>query len=252
MTFEPLENLNGKIVVITGVMGGIGFAIAKRLAAKGAKIIGIVRHDVESAQNSLNQLPNAHLNHVIVCADLLHKDQLQNAYNQIEKFGRIDVLVNTVGKTYRYPIVDLDAVSDEFFDKMLQDNLRTYYSAIRTFLPLLKATPESVVVNISSTAGSRSYGSNVAYCAAKAGIDSLTRTLSSALAPIRVMSVSPGAVETNFVPNQPENFYNSITNYTPLRRIVTVEDVAAAVEACVTLLRFCTGQVIIVDGGKFV
>ena len=250
MTFQPLDNLNGKVVVITGMMGGIGFAVAERLAANGARIVGIVRRDIEKAQKAIDTLANAHLNHMVVCADLLDDDQLKLAYTEIKKLGKIDVLVNTVGKTFRYPPTDLDLITDDFFDKTLQNNLRTYYSAIRTFAPLLRDTPESVIVNIGSTAGYRGGGSNIAYSAAKAGIDCLTRTLASSMAPVRVMSVNPGAVLTNFVPNRDENYYKLVKTTTPLQRVATVVDIASAVEACITLLRFCTGQVIVVDGGK--
>jgi 3-oxoacyl-[acyl-carrier protein] reductase len=75
MSFEPLDNLNGKVVIITGAMGGIGYATAQRLAAKGARVIGIVRRNLDEAQAKLNELPNSELNHLAVLADVTNKVQ---------------------------------------------------------------------------------------------------------------------------------------------------------------------------------
>ena len=252
MTYEPLESLHGRVAVITGAMGGIGLATAQRLAAKGARVVGIVRRNAEQAQIEFDKLANHGLQHMIVCADLLDSQQLADAFVQIKKLGRVDVLVNAVGKTQRIAPTDLDSITDEYFDQMTQQNLRTYYSAIRTFAPLLTATPESVIVNIGSTAGTTSRGSNVAYAAAKAGIDALTRSLALHMAPVRVLSVSPGAISTNFVPNPLDKYYEMMARTTPLRRVTSVVDVAATVEACVMLLRFCSGIVITVDGARHV
>jgi len=252
MTFRPLDNLDGKVAVITGVAGGIGSATALRLAARGARIVGIVRRNLADAQTQLDALPNSHLNHLAVLADVTVKDQVKEAYKVVSDIGRCDILVNTAGETRRIPHSELQLLSDSMFDTMLTNNLRSYYTVIRVFVPLLESTPESVIINIGSMAGQGSgSGSNLAYCAAKAGVDSLTRTLSASLAPkIRVMGVSPGAVQTGFVPNPSDGYYNIVAKNTPLKRVTTAEDVAAVVEACTTLLRFTTGNVIAVDGGK--
>lgn len=252
MSFEPLDDLNGRVAVITGVMGGIGFATAKRLANKGARIVGIVRRNLDEAQQRLNSLPNSQLNHIAILADVTSKDQLKDALAIVKEIGRCDILVNTVGQTKRIPWEHLDMLSDDFYDKVLRDNLRSYFSTIRTFVPLMKELPDAVIVNIGSTAGQRGGGSNMAYASAKAGVDSLTRSLSQTIAPIRVMSVSPGAINTGFVPNPSPGYYETVQKTTPLKRVCTVEDVAAAVEACVTLLRFTTGYTINVDGGRWV
>lgn len=252
MTFEPFESLDGKVVIITGAMGGIGYETARRLAAKGARIIGIVRRNIEEAQAKLDELPNSQLQHLAVLADVTNKEQLKEAFKSIEKIGRCDALVNTVGKTIRIPWPELHLITDDLFDRVTQDNLRSYFSTIRTFYPLLKKTEGSVIVNIGSMAGQRGGGSNLAYAASKAGVDSLTRSLSQAIAPVRVMGISPGAVDTGFVPNQQSGYYEQVASSTPLKRVPSVVDVAAAVEAAIMLLRFTTGQIINVDGGRWV
>lgn len=251
MTFEPLENLNGKVVVITGVMGGIGLATAKRLAFRGARIFGIVRRNLEEAEQAFKELHNQELDHKVILADVNEKEQLVSALKIVEEAGRCDILVITHGKTRRVPHHELRLLTDDFFDQMLQNNLRSYFSVIRTFEPLLKRTEESLVVNIGSLAGQNTGGgSNLAYITAKAGIDALTRNLAKAMAPIRVMGVSPGILNTGFVPNQDPHLYELTIKNTPLKRLPSVDDVASAVDACATLLRFANGQVIGIDGGR--
>jgi NAD(P)-dependent dehydrogenase (short-subunit alcohol dehydrogenase family) len=116
---------------------------------------------------------------------------------------------------------------------------------------MLKASGDGVVVSISSIAGFTGAGSSIAYCAAKAGIDVMTKSLARVLAPeVRVLAVSPGVVDTPFVPGRGADFNNKAAASTPLKRIGTAEDVASAVVACVTMLGFSTGHIIQTDGGR--
>jgi NAD(P)-dependent dehydrogenase (short-subunit alcohol dehydrogenase family) len=253
MTFKPLDTLEGQVAVITGATGGIGYATAQRLASRGARIIGIVRRNLEEAQAQLNQLPNPELGHLAILADVTDKPQVINAVKQVMAVaGQCNILVNTAGQTKRIPHDKLEILTDDFFDDIVKNNLRSYYTVIRSFVPLMRKSPEGLIVNIGSAAGQNAgTGSNMAYCAAKAGIDSLTRNLSRVLAPsIRVVGVSPGALATKFVPDVAEGYYEGVVHGTPLKRVPTVEDVAATIEGVATLLRFVTGNVITVDGGR--
>ena len=254
MTFKPLDNLEGKTAVITGATGGIGWATAQRLSARGARIIGIVRRNLEAAQEKLNTLPpGTNGPHLALLADVTNKAQVQEALLSID---RCDILVQSTGSTKRIPHDKIELLTDAYFDEMTKDNLRSYFTVIRAFAPLMRKSHESVIVNIGSVAGNphtAGGGSNIAYCAAKAGLDSLTRNLSKVLAPnIRVVGVNPGILDTTFVSKGFDNYPNLeyIGNVTPLKRIPTVEDVAATTEALVTLIRFVTGIVIYVDGGR--
>jgi 3-oxoacyl-[acyl-carrier protein] reductase len=108
-----------------------------------------------------------------------------------------------------------------------------------------------VVVNISSIAAVTAMGSNVAYCASKAALDNMTRSLARALAPrIRVISVSPGLVDTDFVQALDPAWREEQAARTPLRRLAQPVEVARAVVAAVTQLTFSTGAIIAVDGGR--
>jgi 3-oxoacyl-[acyl-carrier protein] reductase len=108
-----------------------------------------------------------------------------------------------------------------------------------------------VVVNISSIAAVIAMGSNVAYCASKAALDNMTCSLARALAPrIRVVSVSPGLVDTEFVKSLDQSWRDEQAARTPLRRLAVPAEVARAVVAAVTQLTFTTGAIIAVDGGR--
>ena len=149
------------------------------------------------------------------------------------------------------PHADLEALTDELIDRMFQVNWRGQFAAIRTFAPLLKASGDGLVVSISSIAAFTGVGSSIAYCAAKAGIDVMTKSLARALAPeVRVMAVSPGVVDTGFVPGRGADFNEKVAAATPLRRIATADDIAAAIAACATHLGYSTGTTIVVDGGR--
>jgi 3-oxoacyl-[acyl-carrier protein] reductase len=142
-------------------------------------------------------------------------------------------------------------MDDALFDRILTSNVRGPYSAIRALLPLLRASKEAVVINLSSISGFTASGSNIAYCAAKAALDNLTMSLARALGPeVRFLSVSPGAVATDFVPGRDRAKLEADAKATPLGRVVEPEDVASAVMACVTHLRACTGSRIVVDAGR--
>jgi NAD(P)-dependent dehydrogenase (short-subunit alcohol dehydrogenase family) len=247
MSFEPLDNLNGQTAIIAGSMGGVGYATARRLADRGARIVGLVRRNVEDAQEKLDQLPNDHLKHLAILADVTVKDQLTAARDQIDQ---CDILVNASGNSVFIPQFRLDLLSDKIFDAMLTDNLRSQFSIIRTFLPLIKKSPTGLIVNLGSTAGAGVGGSNIAYAAAKAGIDSMTRNLSMAILPTRIINVVFTGVETDFIKNRPDNFYELEKEQNPMGRCPTVDDIANTIEAYATVIRFTTGVSVVVDGGK--
>ena len=106
-------------------------------------------------------------------------------------------------------------------------------------------------MNVSSIAAFTGVGSNLAYVGAKAGLDAMGVGLAQALAPsVRVLTVSPSAVESDFVPGRGADFYAKAAAATPLKRLGTADDIAAAIEACCTTLAFATGSRIVVDGGR--
>ena len=246
------RSLAGKVALVMGGAGAIGAATARMLASAGASVV--ITHlaserDTAAANALISELGDPHGAYV---ADVADTPSLTALRSQIEaRYGRLDILVNAAGYTKPVPHADLDALTDELIDRMLQVNWRGQFATIRTFAPMLKASGDGLVVSISSIAAFTGVGSSIAYCAAKAGIDVMTKALARALAPeIRVLAVSPGVVATEFVPGRGQDFNDKVKASTPLHRIGEADDIAAAITACATMLTYSTGHIIQVDGGR--
>ena len=248
--FAPLDDLQGKVAVIAGGLGAVGRAAATRLARHGARVVLLHRRPEAELAQFLASLPGT--GHFGVTADITDSPQLARAAERVRaEFGAIHVLVNTAGFTQPVPAHDLAALTDELIDGIFRSNWRGVFATIRAFHPLLEASGDGLVVNVSSIAAFTGSGSNIAYAASKAGLDVMGKALARALAPkVRVLTVSPGALDSGFVPGRGAEFNAKVAAATPLKRIGHAEDVAAAIEACATTLRFATGQVLVVDGGR--
>jgi 3-oxoacyl-[acyl-carrier protein] reductase len=167
------------------------------------------------------------------------------------RFGRADVLVNSAGTTKAVPHADLDAMDDESFDRILITNVRGPFATIRAFAPLLRRGGDAVIVNVSSLSGSTGLGSSIAYCASKAALDTMGLSLARVLGPeIRVLGVSPAAVNTDFVPGRGRAAVEKQAASTPLKTVAEADDVALAILSAITHLRLSTGTNLIVDGGR--
>ncbi|MCY3718635.1 MAG: SDR family NAD(P)-dependent oxidoreductase [Anaerolineaceae bacterium] len=247
MASQPLR---GQVALVTGGAGGIGSAICRALAAAGATVVITFNRDQARADALAADLPGA--GHLVAQAGVEDSNALAALARRVaEGPGRLDLLVNNAGITRPVPHHDLEALDDELIDSIFRVNVRGAIGAVRAMRPLLAAGEGGLVVNISSVAGSTGLGSNIAYCASKAALDNVTKSLARALAPqIRVVSVSPGWVEGEYALRMPPALIQEQRDKTPLGRIASPEDVAAAVLVVVTQLRFTTGAVIPVDGGR--
>ena len=239
-----------RTAVVTGASGGIGSAISRRLAADGlAVVVGYHQAD-DRAEALVGDLPG-HGHRAARIAVHEPASLAELADSLAESPGSLDVLVNCAGTTRPVPHDDLDALDDATIDEIFATNWRGPFAAVRALRPLLDKADGAVVVNISSVAAVTGQGSNVAYCASKAALDSMTRSLARALAPsIRVVSVSPGWVLGEYADQMPTQMLDTQREATPLKRLATADDVAAAVSAVVNDLPFTTGAVISVDGGR--
>lgn len=248
--------LTGKIAVVTGGAGGIGSAICRQLAGAGASVVVTYNSNAEKAAQLLKTLPGVDspttANHSIFQASVTNADQLAKLTQFLtDQYGKVDILVNNAGITTPVPHNDLDALTDDWIDRIFQTNWRGAFAMIRVCKSLLLAGDGSLVVNISSVAAQTGIGSNVAYCASKAAMDSMTRSLARSLAPkIRVVSVSPGWVMGDYARQFDPAYIQSQTDLTPMARLARPEDVANAVLALATTLTFTTGSIIPVDGGR--
>ncbi len=241
-----------KTALITGGSGEIGSAISKQFAENGYDVIITYNSNLKRAEELINSLPKG--KHLAVQAPTTDSEKLKTLTAIVnESYGKLDVLVNNAGITTPVPHDNLDDLTDEWIDAIMQTNFRGSFAMVRAFKPLLLKSNNdtALIVNISSIAGVFGIGSNIAYCASKAALDSMTRSLARALAPkIRVVSVSPGFVEGDYTKFIDPEFLKHQRNHTPLGRFALAKDVAKAVLATATQLTFSTGSIITVDGGR--
>lgn len=245
--------LNGRVAVVTGGAGGIGSAICESLAGAGAEVIVGYHRSADAARAIAERLPaNAGQRHAALPCPVTDSEALATLRATVEReWQRCDVLVNCAGTTKFVDHADLDALDDSTIDAILAVNVRGPFAAIRALKPLLAAHDDGLVVNISSVAAQIAMGSNVAYCASKAALDNMTRSLARALAPrIRVVSVSPGLVATAFIANLDEHWMSEQVSRTPLGRLAAPAEIGRAVAALACDLPFTTGAILPVDGGR--
>lgn len=242
--------LSGKVALVTGGAGGIGAAIVRALAEAGASVIAGYNSSGAAAEALVAGLPGG--GHRAVAAPVTDTPAVEALARAVEvDYGRLDILVNCAGTTRFVPHADLDALDDALIDTILAVNVRGVVAATRAFRPLLARSGAGLIVNISSIAAQSAMGSNIVYCASKAAVDNLTKSLARALAPaIRVVSVAPGLVDTEFVKGLDPAWRDRQAEQTPLGRLAQPEEVAAAVLAAATVLSFTTGSVIPVEGGR--
>lgn len=243
------QTLAGKVAVVTGGSSGIGAACVQALAGEGARVVVGYHRGRERAEALIAELPGTgHVAVAIALEDAQAHAQL--AERAAREWGRVDILVNSAGYTRRIAHHDLDAMDPALFNAILAANAGGPFSVIRALLPLLQASADGLVINISSVSAFTGLGSNLAYCAAKAALDTLTVSLARAFGPqVRFLSVSPAAVATDFVAGRTPEELQRKAAQTPLGRVVLPEDVARTVLACATHLRTATGTRLVIDGG---
>jgi 3-oxoacyl-[acyl-carrier protein] reductase len=245
-----MNALDGRVMLAIGGAGGLGSAICRAYAGAGARVAVGYRTRREAAEALVAELAGP--GHAAFAVEAESSDLLDALAGEIEsRYGRLDVLINCAGYTRFVAHDDLDSLDDETIDRVFRVNCRCTFAAIRAMRRLLEAGDGGLVVNISSIAGRTGQGSNVAYCAAKAAVDTMTRSLARALAPrIRVNAVAPGLIQTEFILQFDEDWRREQVEKTPIGRLATPEEVAGAALALATTLTASTGDIIPVDGGR--
>jgi ketoreductase RED2 len=232
-----------EVVVVTGSSSGIGRAVAERFARDGARVVVNSSRSVEEGDALARSLPDA----VYVQGDVSREEDARRIVaTALDRYGRLDVVVNNAGTTRRVPFSDLDAVDDELWARILGVNLLGPWYVSRAAAPALRDS-RGAIVNVTSVAGIAAGGSSLPYAVSKAALNHLTRTLAVALAPdVRVNAVAPGLVETPWTAGWDAN--EQIRERTPLARAGLPDDIADAV-AFLARTPYATGQVVVADGG---
>ncbi len=244
-------DLTSKVTFVTGGSGDIGGAIARALAIAGADVaVSYVDH-LDHATTIVEAVQTAGRRSLAVPLDQRDPVAIDAAVQRVvEEFGRVDILVNNAAWNIGISFPNLDALTTEIWDRVLETNLRGPYLLARAFAPHLRAHGTGRIVNIASLGGMYPASSSIAYSASKAGLIHLTRCLAVALAPaVTVNCIAPGLVEgTRMAQRLPEEIIQLARGQVVLGRTGRAQDIA---EQVVTFCRAesVTGQVLVIDGG---
>lgn len=239
-----------KVALITGAARGIGKAIAKKFAENGYNVVinyVSAKTDIKTLTKEFEDLD---VKVLLVKADVSNKEEAEGLVNQtIEKFGKIDVLVNNAGITKDNLLMRM---SEEDFEKVLDINLKGTFLITKFATKYMMKKRCGSIVNLASVVGVAGNAGQCNYSASKAGVIGFTKSIAKELASrnIRANAVAPGFIKTDMTDVLSDNVKENINSQIPLKRMGTAEEVAKLVYFLGTAeSSYITGQVINVDGG---
>ncbi len=248
--------LEGAVTIVTGSATGLGAAVAAMVAGKGSNVVINYTKSEAEARATVAACEAAGVQALLCRADVASdQDCRRMAAGAIDKWGRIDALVNNAGATRFADAADLEALSAEDFHSVYAVNVIGPYQMTRAVAPHMKAAGRGAIVNVSSVAGVMGVGSSVAYAASKGALNTMTLALARALGPeIRVNTVCPGLIQTRWLRDGlGEEAYAGLVaqveTTTPLRQAGTPEDIAEAVVWFIDGASHVTGEILMVDAG---
>jgi NAD(P)-dependent dehydrogenase (short-subunit alcohol dehydrogenase family) len=266
MFMNTLFSVEGKVAVITGGNGVLGGAMAKGLAMAGVKT-GILGRTAETVQQKVDEITSSGGTAMPLLADVLSISDLSEAYGAvIDEWGHVDILINAAGGNVPGATIQPDQsfldVEDEALKKVMNLNFSGTYNATKVFCQSIIKNQKGVVINISSMASQRTITRVIGYSAAKAAVDSFTKSLAVELSlkygdGIRVNAIAPGF----FIGEQNRDLLlnkdgsltgrgNTIIENTPMKRFGEADELVGTVMwLCSDASSFVTGTVIPVDGG---
>lgn len=237
-----------KVVIVTGASRGIGRNIAYNLAINGYNVIANYNNSENDAQKLKEELKVQGIEIDIFKANVSKRNDVQKLINfAIEKYNRIDVLINNAGIAQEKLFTD---ISDEDFEKMLKTNLYSVFYTTQETVRYMIREKKGCIINISSIYGITGGSCEVHYSMTKAGIDGMTKALAKELGPsnIRVNSVAPGAIDTDMNKDVTEEEWKEIINETPLMKKGKPIDITRCIKWLIED-EFTTGQIISPNGG---
>lgn len=241
------DALAGKVVLVTGGARRVGRAIVTGMAADGARLAVHHYASEDDAATLEAELRGAGREAALFEADLRDPAQIQELASRVtERFGRLDILINSAAVLVRQPF---GTVTAEMWDAVLDLNLRAYFLLAQALAPALRAA-RGKIINLSDVAGFEPWPSYLPHSISKAGVEMLTRGLARILAPeVTVNGVAPGPVL--LAPETTEAARRQLLDSIPMQRIGTPDEVIRAIRFFLTS-DYVTGTTLVVDGGQLV
>lgn len=242
--------LDGKIAVVTGASRGIGEAIAKKLASLGTTVIINYNGSAEKAEAVKQEILEQGGKAETIQCDVSDFNACEKFFKEvIDRFGRIDILINNAGITKDGLLLRM---SEDDFSKVLDVNLKGAFNCIRFSARQMMKQRYGRIVNMASVVGVAGNAGQVNYAASKAGVIGLTKSAAKELASrgITINAIAPGLIETDMTKDLAEKVKDEMAKQIPLKRFGQAEDVAEAAAFLVSDgAAYITGQVLHVDGG---
>jgi ketoreductase RED2 len=236
-----------RVALVTGSTSGIGEAVVRRLAAANFKVVINSRTSVDAGEAIAAEL-GADTAHYVQGDIALAADASRMVAATIDRFGRLDVLVNNAGTTVRIPHNDFETASPDVFRRLFEVNVIGTWQVTVAAMPHLKASGAGSIVNVSSLAGVRPTGSSIPYAVSKAALNHLTALLANVTGPdVRVNAVAPGLVDTPWTADW-DDLHDAMKLMAPMGRSAVPNDVAEVVTTLINST-YVTGQVWVIDGG---
>lgn len=239
-----------RVALVTGSATGIGRSVAWLLAERGYRVAVNYSKSKAEAEETAEGVRARGAETIVIPADVGDDSAVRAMVERtVDQFGGLDVLVNNAATTYFVPHTDLEGLTAQVWDDILNVNLKGTFFASRAAMPHLKARRGNIV-NVASVAGVAGSGSSIAYAASKGAVITLTKSLARAFAPeVRVNAVAPGPVQTRWLADH-QDMVEAAMKLTPLQRPATPEDIADVVVFLADVTSLMTGQVLVVDGGR--
>lgn len=234
-----MQNVHGKVVAITGASSGIGEATARYLAGLGAHVvIGAPASTVPAMETIVQQIQDAGGTAAFVVLDVTQRDDVQNFVDfTVDKFGRLDVIVNNAGIM---PLSPIEALKVNEWDAMIDINIKGVLYGIAAALPVMKAQDSGHIVNIASVAGHIVTRNSAVYCGTKVAVRAISEGLRQEVGEkIRTTIISPGAVQSNLA--------STISDAEAKAEEQKVRDIAVKAEAIASAIAFAISQPAEVD-----